>query len=275
MNPIEDWLQTYDSKSRNQKKHNLDMFLEWLGKSTSEVLELRKQDRNRGFEKLCIKWVNFLIEGKGYEVNTSVNKLATVRSWFQYHDMPLRFKRNEIPKVRLKPRKFGLTIQHLRDMWNYLSIWMRAVVIIALENGLRISDVLGLRKADIENILSQDLPSMEISTLKTGVLAKVHLSREAVEIIKAYLKTIPANQERLFRRDQDTVNKNLQKSFKLAYPHIDFRPTFKVFRQIFLSVGSNLGINEWHLSYMCGKQVRDDILRYLRNLDLKSDFMFR
>lgn len=55
MNPISDWLQTYEPKSRNQKRHNLEMFLKWLGKTPKEVLELRRQDQNRGFEKLCIK----------------------------------------------------------------------------------------------------------------------------------------------------------------------------------------------------------------------------
>ena len=275
MNPIEDWLLTYDSKSRNQKKHNLEVFLEWLGKSASEVLELRKKDQNRAFEKLCIKYVNYLHEKKGFEVSTSVSKLGTVRAWFKYHDLELKFKKNELPQVPLKPRKFGLTIDHVRSMWDYLSVWMRACSITGLENGLRISDVMALEKSDVENMLVQniDYPSMEISTLKTGALAKIHLSTEAQDIIKVYLKTIPKNQERLFKKDVDTVSKMLQKAFKLAYPDIDFQPTFKCFRQIFLSTGSNLGINEWHLRYMCGKRVSPDILVYLRNLDLKSDFI--
>ena len=50
MNPVEDWLQTYDSKSRNQKKHNLMMFLNWLEKTPEDTLTLRKQDQNRAFE---------------------------------------------------------------------------------------------------------------------------------------------------------------------------------------------------------------------------------
>ena len=74
MNPVDDWLQIYDSESRNQKRHNLMIFLEWLGKSPEEVLKLRKQDQNRSFEKLCIKWVNYLIEEKGFEVSTTTNQ---------------------------------------------------------------------------------------------------------------------------------------------------------------------------------------------------------
>jgi hypothetical protein len=63
MNIIEDWLQTYSS-ARQDKRHNLEIFLEWLGKSPEEVLELRKQDQNRTFEKLCIKYLHFLTEEK-------------------------------------------------------------------------------------------------------------------------------------------------------------------------------------------------------------------
>lgn len=150
-----------------------------------------------------------------------------------------------------------------------------ACTIIGLENGLRISNVMCLEKSDIENMLAQnvDHPSMEISTQKSGVLAEIHLSPESQQVIKAYLKTIPKNQEKLFRKDMDTVAKSLQKSFRLACSDIDFKPTFKCFRQMFLSTGSNLRINEWHLRYMCGKKVPDDILPYLRNLDLRSDFI--
>jgi len=273
MDIVNDWLETYAKDTRPQKKHNLEMFLGWLRRSAEDTLSLRKQDVNRGMEKLAIKWVNFLIEKEEYKPSTAVNKLGTVRAWFQYHDMPLRFKRNELPKPKPSPRKFSLTIENVRYMWKYFPLWMQAICIVALENGLRISDCLGLKRADVENILNQELPSMEISTQKTGVIARIHLSNEAKEILEAYLKTIPETQKRLFVKDVDTINKNLQKAFKLAYPTIQFRPTFKAFRQIFLSTGSNLGISEWHLRLMCGKTVPADMLPYLRNLHLKSDFL--
>lgn len=272
MHPVEDWLQTYSS-AKQDKHHNLLMFCEWFGKSPKQLLTLRRKDENRGMEKLCIKYLHFLVEAKKLQVNTAINKVGTIRSFFNFHDVPLRFKRNELPKPRPKPYKFSLTIDHLRFMWNYMNVWLRAMSILAVENGLRISDVQNLTRSDIENLLSQQPPAnMEIQTLKTGVLARIHLSKEAMETIKVYLQTVPDSQTRLFVKDEDTINKALQKVFKQAYPNLDYKPTFHDYRRLFLSTGSNCGINQWHLKMMCGKTIDPSILTYLRNLDLKADF---
>ena len=51
---VSDWLQTYNS-DRPNKKASFLRFSEWLDKTPNEILNLRRQDTNRTFEKLCIK----------------------------------------------------------------------------------------------------------------------------------------------------------------------------------------------------------------------------
>lgn len=272
MNIIDDWLQTYSS-ARHEKRRNLMKFLSWLGKSAEEVLELRKQDQNRGFEKLCIKYLHYLTEEKNLSVNTAVNKIGTVRSWFRYHDLDLRFKRNELPKTTLKPRKFGLTIDHIRRMLEYANIWEKTLIHLAIETGLRVSDILALKRVDIENLLQQELPStMEVQTKKEGVLARIFLSRECAEVLRLYLPTLKPNQKRLLVKDEDTLNKSIQRLFKTAFPDFNFKPTMHDFRRVFISTAANLNINEWRIKYFVGKTISPDILTYLRNQDLREDF---
>lgn len=163
-----------------------------------------------------MKWLHEMMEKKKWQTNTALNRLGAVRAFFNFHDLPLRFKRNELPKATLKPYKFNLTIEHIRKVFQYSSIWQKSLIILATETGLRISDLLSLRKSDIENLLQQQAPaSMEVSTRKEGVIAQIHLSEEAMNILKLYLPTIP-DKEFLFDKDQDTCNKALQNLFKQA-----------------------------------------------------------
>jgi integrase len=268
---VSDWLQTYNS-DRPNKKASFLRFSEWLDKTPNEILNLRRQDTNRTFEKLCIKYFHCLTEEKNLSSNTAVNQLGTIRSFFQYHDLQLNFKRNEIPSMTLKPHAFSLTIEHVRRMWQFMHVWQKAVTIVMLETGLRISDILALKKSDIENMLQMEFPEMEVSTKKEGVLAKIHLSDEAKETLKLYLSTIDPNQTKLFNKDFDTVNKSLKQLFSKAFPDLKANITPHDFRRLFISTATNCSINEWHIKYLCGKKIPNDMLPYLRNLDLKSDF---
>jgi len=273
MDVVNDWLMIYQADSRNKKSHNLMSFCDWLGKTPQEVLELRKQDMNRTFEKLVIKFLHYLIEERKLQLNTAITKIGTIRSFFNFNDLPLRFKRNDIPKVILKPHKFSLTIDHVRHMWHYANIWQKTIIIVAVETGLRVSDILALKKVDIENMLQQKPPAnMEVQTRKEGVLARIHLSNEAMKILKLYLPTI-LNNECLFEKDVDTLNKAIQKLFRTAFPNIQAKITFHDFRRLFISTATNLGVNEWHIKYMCGKKIPNDILTYLRNLDFEKKFL--
>lgn len=266
-----DWLQTYNS-DRPNKKAVFIRFCKWLGKNPDEILELRRQDQNRTFEKLCIKYSHFLIEEKEFASNTAVNQLGTIRSFFQYHDLQLNFKRNEIPSMIVKPNVFSLTMEHIRRMLQFMNVWQKAITILMLETGLRISDVLALKKSDVENMLQMEFAEMEVSTKKEGVLAKIHLSNEAKEILKLYLSTVEPNQEKLFNKDFDTVNTSLKQLFNKAYPELKANVTPHDFRRLFISTATNCSINEWHIKFMVGKKIPNDMLPYLRNLDLKSDF---
>jgi len=273
MNPVKDWVQTYSSDKRS-KEHNLEMFCEWLKTTPEELLAIRRKDPSRGIEKLCIKFVNYLTEEKDYQLNTAVNKIGTIRSFFRYHDLDLRFKRNELPKATLKPRKFSLTIEHIRRMFEYANIWEKALMLFSTETGLRVSDILAMKRTDIENILTQEIPNMEIQTKKEGVLARIFVSKELKGILDLYLPTLKASQRRLFKKDEDTLNKAVQRLFKTAYPEIkEVKPTMHDFRRLFISTATNLNVNQWRIRYFVGKKIPDDILVYLRDLDLRSDFL--
>jgi integrase len=268
---IDDWIQTYSS-DRTTKKRIFLAFCEWLGKTPEEILKLRRQDQTRTFEKLCIKYFHYLVEEKGLDPNTTVNKLGTVRSFFQFYDLPLNFKRNEIPSMKLKPYTFSLRIEHIRRMFQFANIWQKAIMITMLETGLRISDILNLKRSDVENMLQMENIEMEVSTLKEGVLAKIHLSNEAREIFKLYLSTLKPSQTRMFKKSFDSVSKALKQLFNKAFPDLKVNITPHDFRRLFISTASNIGVNEWHIKHFVGKTVPSDVLTYLRNLDLKGDF---
>jgi integrase len=269
---VDDWLQTYNSERPN-KKAAFKRFCTWLGKTPEEILELRRQDQNRTFEKLCIKYHHYLTEEKKLASNTAVSQLGTVRSYFQFHDLQLNFKRNEIPSMVIKPVVFSLTAEHVRKMFQFANVWQRAIMIVMAETGLRISDILGLKKSDVENMLLMDFPEMEVVTKKEGVLAKIHLSSDAKEVLKLHMSTIEREQGRLFNKDFDTVNKSLKQLFNKAFPEVKANVTPHDFRRLFISTASNCSINEWHIRLLCGKKIANDMLPYLRNLDLKSDFV--
>jgi len=274
MDIIEDWVQTYKASVRNQSRKNLQDFLDYIDMKSEQALALRKEDQNRTFERLCLKWLNHMLEEKGLAQNTGVNRLGTVRSWFKYHDLDLRFKRGEVPKNLIKPQKFSLTIDHVRKMLEYAGIFEKALIHMAMETGLRISDLLALKKADIENLLQQDLPStMEVLTQKEGVIARIFMSQENAEVLKLYLPTLPENEKLLFPKNEDTVNKSVKKLFEQAFPDLQLKPSMHDFRRLFMSTASNMNVNTWRIKFFTGKTVPPDILTYLRDQDLKGDFI--
>jgi len=268
---LDDWIQTYSS-DRTSKRRIFLGFCEWLGKTPEEIIRLRKQDQTRTFEKLCIKYFHYLTEEKGLDHNTAVNKLGTIRSFFQYFDLPLNFKRNEIPSMILKPHTFSLTIEHVRRMWQFANVWQKAVMIVMLETGLRIGDILDLKRVDVENLLQMDFAEMEVQTGKENVLAHIFLSQEARETLKLYFSTLKPTQTKLFTKSFDSVSKALKQLFNKAFPDLKANLTPHDFRRLNISTASNCGLNEWHIKYLVGKTVPNDILTYLRNLDLKADF---
>jgi integrase len=158
-------------------------------------------------------------------------------------------------------------------MLEYANIWEKTVIHLAIETGLRVSDLLALRRSDIENLLQQELPStMEVQTKKEGVLARIFISGECAEVLKLYLPTLPDRQKRLLVKDEDTLNKSIQRLFTTAFSTINFKHAMHDFRRMFISTAANLNVNEWRIKYFVGKTVSPDILTYLRNQDLKEDF---
>ena len=131
-------------------------------------------------------------------------------------------------------------------------------------------------------------PQAQAVAIKNKRIIKVGKNREIRPLMKENTKvidlkgktflprasqTLPAEQEKLFNKDSDTLNKMIQNLFKQAYPDLkDVKITWHDFRRLYVSTASNLGINQWHVKMLIGKQVPPDMLPYLRNLDLKSDF---
>ncbi|MGA2309602.1 MAG: tyrosine-type recombinase/integrase [Candidatus Bathyarchaeia archaeon] len=282
--------------TKKEYRHGLNKFCQWFGKTAEEILELRKDDltqragenlieyRNRAarFEKEIEKFHGYLLTQK-CSINTARTQTLGIRQLFRFYEMPIRFRAgSKVSKTVKTTKNFPLTIEHVRAMFQVGDLRERLVLSVATDLGLRISDFIQFKKADIPP-LSQEPPiAFDTMTGKEDVVAHGFLSKETVDLLKVYLPTLekkngnpylfPSNGESHI--SDEWLNRLLQRLAEKAKIDVKGKSlSFHCFRKMLLSAAIDSGIGLTAGKKLCGKAIAQSDDTYLTTVNLRQKFI--
>jgi site-specific recombinase XerD len=282
-------------RTRKGYRFGLNKFVEWFGKPAEEILAMRQQDltqkpgenlveyRNRAarFEKEIEKFHSHLIE-IGYSINSARNMTLGIRQLFRYYQMPVTMRSGSKVSQTVKTTKnFPLTIEHIRKMFEVANLKERMVLSLAVDTGLRISDFLSIKKADLPP-LDKDPPiAFTLLTHKEKIPAHCFLSQETVNQLQTYLPTLKKkNNDYLFASNgkshisDEAVSKMLKRLAQKAQIDLNGKSlTFHCFRKMFLSASIDSGIGLTAGKKLCGKAIARSDDTYLTTVKLREKFI--
>jgi len=283
-----------NKKTRRAYKFGIKKFCDWFGKSPREILEMRKSDltqkdgenlieyRNRAsrFQKEIEKFHSSLLE-QGAATNSARTISLGIRQLFRYYEMPVRTRNgSKLNKTVQTTRSFPLRIEHVRTMFKVTDIRERAILSMATDLGLRISDFIKIKKEDLP-ALDQEAPiSFNVMTGKEEVVAEGFLSSETVEVLKSYMRTLKKDNPFLFPSNKKRhisdqwLGKLLQKLAEKAQINTNGKSlTFHCFRKMFLSASIDSGIGMIAGKKLCGKSIPISDNTYLTMVKLRKKFI--
>ena len=272
----------------------INKFCEWYGKSPREVLEMRKDDltqrpeeniieyRNRAarFEKEIEKFHGHML-GQGYKTNTARAHTIGIRQLFRFYQMPVRIRAgSRVNKTVMTSKSFPLHIEHVKRMFEVADLRERVILSMATDLGLRISDFIKIKKADLPP-LNQEPPVMfDVMTGKEEVVAHGFLSEETVELLKVYLPTLKKDNPFLFPSNgkrpisDEWLNRLLQKLAVKAQIELNGKSlTSHCFRKMFLSASIDSGVGLTAGKKLCGKAIPKSDDTYLTTVKLREKFI--
>jgi integrase len=282
-------------RTRKGYRFGLNKFVEWFGKPAEEILAMRQEDltqrpgenlveyRNRAarFEKEIEKFHSYLLE-KGYSINSARNMTLGIRQLFRYYQMPVTMRSGSKVSQTVKTTKnFPLTIEHVRKMFQVANLKERMVLSLAVDTGLRISDFLSIKKADLPPLDKEPPIAFTLLTQKEKIPAYCFLSQETVDLLKIYLPTLKKKNSRyLFASNgkshisDEAVSKKLNRLAEKTQINLNGkRLTFHCFRKMFLSASIDSGIGLTAGKKLCGKAIARSDDTYLTTVRLREKFI--
>jgi len=199
--PVEAWLDNVayshsGSKSTEQNyRHQIKIFCEFIGSTPSEILEDYEESNDREFRRKYARYLRALISNlyrKGYAVNAVKAKVAALKSFFKYNDLPLGY----VPMARKKITYHNRDITR-EEIINILKISRprdRAFFCIMAQTGLRPGTLCSIKLKHIQPDFEKGAIPCKIDV--SAEIAKgeyrsyfTFMSPESVKHLKAYLAT--------------------------------------------------------------------------------------
>lgn len=193
-----EWLDAQKKTTKSTYKSSFKYFLEFTrqkyGLETGDqILADRQKDSEFKWEKIAFEYKDWLIKEKGFSEKTAVLGTASVRSFFAFHRIPLRFRRPESRRIREAKRRFEdyrFSREDLKKMAEVADLTEKYVLIVGKSFGLRAGDFLRLTRGDLEPYIDRE-PPISIGaypTEKEGVYAYPFIDSDAKPIIKLMLE---------------------------------------------------------------------------------------
>jgi integrase len=278
-------------------KMGLKKFFEWYEKTPDQVLQERKDDltqrpeedlvtyRNRAanYSRIIERFHAHLLD-EGYKINTAKSLTNGIRQLFRYYQMDIKVRNGSSLNRTVKTqRNFPLTIEHVQKMYDVANFRERVILSMATDLGLRVSDFVKIQKQDLPDLSLEAPISFDIMTEKEDVIARGFLSKETVELLQKYIKTLPEDNPYLFPSSQNrpkpisrTQIGNLLKDLaqKAGLKINNGKSlTFHCFRKMLLSASIDSGIGLTAGKKLVGKTIPQSDDTYLTTVKLREKFV--
>jgi len=192
----EEWLNSYAKNTRWTYKTLWKYFREFTGGLTGDqVLESRRADKTYAWEKRVLAFRTWIVKKKGLSEYTARSSANSIRAFFAYHRLDLKFRRTEAQKLHEAKRKtedYRFSVADLKKMSDVADLKEKYVVIAGKSFGLRAGDFLTLTRGDLEPYIEREPPISigELATQKEAVKAFPFIDTDAKPIIKLTIETM-------------------------------------------------------------------------------------
>jgi integrase len=189
----EEWLNSYGRSSKATYKTLWHYFVEFVGLTGDQILENRKADKEYSWEKKVIEFKNWMINTKGQSEHSAKSATMTVRSFFSYHRLSLKFRRSESTRLMEATPKFidyRFSRDDLKKMSDVADLQEKYVIVAGKSFGLRAGDFLKLTRGDLEAYLDRPVPISigKYSTQKESAPAYPFIDSDAFPVIKLMIE---------------------------------------------------------------------------------------
>jgi site-specific recombinase XerD len=202
---VQYWLEGLGKGTTQLYKQLFPRFLQYcktidLPANPDKLIEMRKQDlksedrqTQKRFEHLTKIWYLKLLEQfkkEGKSEGHAYNHLKAVMSFFSRNDMPLRFKKREIPQPKKKIKYITLTIEDIKTMVEHSeSLRNKALLLTLLQTGLSPIDVCALNiDGDFYERINKPPLYIQGYREKTDIPFQTCIGEDACIYIKRMLK---------------------------------------------------------------------------------------
>ena len=189
----QEWLNAQKRTTRNTYRYQWRTFLEFTGMTGDEILESRRSDKEFYWEKKVLEFRDWIINVKGLGEHTAKTGTGVVRGFFDYHRLPLEFRRSESTRLSEAKRKYEdyrFSLDDIKKMYDVADLEDRYVLTTGKSFGLRAGDFLALTRGDLEPYLDREVPISigKYATEKESVPAYPFIDSDAKPVIKLMIE---------------------------------------------------------------------------------------
>jgi len=199
---IEEWSSTYRKLSKQRLcSRELKEYLAYHKLTPEQAIEEGKINEERTVQKRILAFYKYLQEEVGKSEISAFDYTKAIRSFYKFNDITLNFRRNELETPKPKGKDYPLQLSHIQGMLHAApNLRARALIITLESTGLRVGDIVELKRGDIEPFLDESKAPVgfELVTEKKRVPAHPFLHKTAIKILKEYLASRTDNFEWLF-----------------------------------------------------------------------------
>lgn len=214
--PIEKWLGQYDKKTREAYESRFAIFLKWANSTPEELVALREKqiqspstegqmssDLKRFYRELREgkvqqpprKYAGKVVsEGKNlkYEPKSAIAIISSVRQFFKAQGRMYTVDfdlggREASPKVQ--HRKYSFQREELQKILALVSVREKSLLLLGASSGWASGDILNLKKAEAEAVLSKPEHIGRFTRQKTQTEMYLCLTEETARYLRLYLQT--------------------------------------------------------------------------------------
>jgi len=287
---VSEWLAGYQSdKKRTVNATYFTLYLEYTGSKPQELLEQRDAHLTDGFvEKRVLAFGSWLATEKSKPESVVYNARSAINGFYGFHRRALQYRHGELKMPVPKNQDFPLSLAHIQACLHAAKLREKTLISVAESTGLRISDVIELKRGDIEPFLNDEPPvafwdpDIGVTTIKERVPAFPFLHSTAIKYLREYLATHTS--EWLFPTEngEHLSEKEANRLFRDAFKRTGFktgnkRIRFHCLRKFTIGRLQDAGVetNMWKM--LVGKkvlekpytsnQLRDAYVKALPKLD--------
>jgi len=212
------------SRTRQSYKSNFQRFCNFIGKTPNEILEEYENSEDRKFRRQYAQYIRAFISSmlnKELSPNTIGSRVATVKSFFKYNDLPL----GHVPTAQLRVLYHNRDITHeeVKLILDASKPRERAFFTVMAQSGLRPHTICSLKYENIREDFDQERIPCKIEVPQEIAKGKYHsyftfIGEEAVKYLHSYLSIRPdiSDEDYIFLK-QGTTEKASAKSLSKMF----------------------------------------------------------